>query len=246
MKRLMLSLALAGFVLVGFSQEKYRMWEAIYIVPKAEKMEELKKGMAEHNEKYHSEAPFTAHVWSIHTGPHEGTWLWAMGPCTFSDLDSRPGKEGHDEDWDKNITPYVEDVYGVKYWRENEELSYMPEGEAPQGKAIWSIFDIKPFEGYRFKEMIKKVVKVYEEMDYPYSFTYYESQFDSDDGEDVVLEWMFDKWSWFDRESGFVKKYEEVHGEGSWTYFMEEYKDCVDGVFDEIGEYQADLSGSSE
>ncbi len=56
------------------------------------------------------------------------------------------------------------------------------------------------------------MIRVYEEMDYPCSMTYYSSEFDSDDGEDVVLEWTFDKWTWSDRDPVFVKKYEEVHG----------------------------------
>ena len=116
-KHFLLSLAFFFFVIIGFSQADYKMWETIYIVPKADKIEELKKGMVEYNEKYHNEDPFTAHVWSIHTGRHEGTWLWAMGPTTFADLDNRPAKKGHDEDWDENITPYVEKVYGVKYWK---------------------------------------------------------------------------------------------------------------------------------
>jgi hypothetical protein len=34
------------------------MWETIYIKPNPEKIEELKKGMAEHNKKYHSEGCF--------------------------------------------------------------------------------------------------------------------------------------------------------------------------------------------
>lgn len=243
-KQFLLSLTFLSFVIIGFSQADYKMWETIYIVPKADKVEELKKGMAEHNQKYHNEDPFTAHVWSIHTGRHEGTWLWAMGPTTFTDLDNRPAEDGHDKDWDENITPYVEKVYGVKYWKLDEELSYIKE-DSPFGKAIFSIYDIKPFEGYRFKEMVRKVIEVYEEMDYPYSMTYYSSQFDSDDGEDVVLEWTFDKWSFFDRDPVFVKKYEEVHGMGSWHYFMEEFKDVVKGSFDEVAEYMEEISGGS-
>lgn len=230
------------FVISGFGQADYKMWETIYLYPKPGKIEELKKGMAEHNEKYHDSGPFTAHIWMIHTGKHEGSWLWAMGPCTFTDLDNRPGSDAHDKDWDENITPYVEKIEGAKYWKMNEELSYIKEG-SPSGKAIFTVYDIKPHEGYRFKEMVKKVVEVYEAMNYPYSMTYYQSEFASTDGEDVVLEWTFDKWSWFDRDPVFVKKYEEVHGPGSWHYFLKDYSEVVESSFDELAEYMADLSG---
>jgi len=243
--RIVLSLVFVGFVLFAFSQKEYKMWETIYIEPDMSQIDELKKGMAAHNEKYHNEDPFTAHVWQIWTGPHEGKWLWAMGPCTFSDLDNRPEGKDHDEDWTKNVSPYVKNISGLQYWKLNEELSHSPEG-APFGKVVWTAFDIKPFESYRFKEMLKKVNKVYTEKNYPNSMEVYEAQFDLNDGFDFIIEWAFDEYSWFDRDQKFMSDYEDVHGEGSWVYFMDEFKDVVDGVIDELAEYLPELSGGEE
>ena len=44
----------------------------------------------------------------------------------------------------------------------------------------------------------------------------------------------------------FSKQYEEVHGEGTWTQFMEEYKDVVEKATDEIAELNADASSPSK
>jgi hypothetical protein len=91
--------------------------------------------------------------------------------------------------------------------------------------------------------MLEKVVEVYNENNYEHSFSVYTSRFDSNDGEDVVLEWQFEKWAWFDREEKFRNDFEEVHGEGSWWKFMEDYRDCVESSFDELAVYMRDLSG---
>ena len=243
-RKLTLLFVLAGIVLTTYSQEKYAMWETMYLTPKSGKTEDLKKGMAEHNKKYHAKDPYTAHVWNIFTGKHEGEWLWAMGPCTFTDLDSRPEGEEHDKDWAENVEAYLEKSSDLRYWRLDEKLSYNPEN-APMGKVIWTSYDVKDFEGYRFDEMLKKVVEVYKQKNYPNSMLVYESQFASEDGMDVVIEWSFDKWAFFDKEDKFVKDYEEIHGEGTWKHFMEEYRDIVVKAVDELAEYMPELSGGN-
>jgi hypothetical protein len=242
-KTIMIFLAFVITSLMVSAQTDYKMWETIYIKPKKGSEEALKKGMAEHNKEYHNSGPYTAHVWSVISGPHEGQWLWVMGPCTFTDLDNAPaGDEAHDDDWDEKIAVHCEKIHEVKYWKLNEKVSYDPE-EYPGDKVLWTTFDIKPFKMYKFNEMLEKVVEVYNEKKYEHGFSVYTSRFDSDDGEDVVLEWQFEKWAWFDREEKFRNDFEEVHGEGSWWKFMEDYRDCVESSFDELAVYMRDLSG---
>jgi hypothetical protein len=234
-----------GISLITFAQKDYVMFETLYIKVKPDMKKDFEKGLAAHNKEYHASGPFTAHIWSVHTGSHEGEYLWAMGPLTFTDLDNRPTGEDHDEDWDKNIAPYVEKYSELTYWKLDKELSYAPE-DGPKGKAIWSIFKLKPFEEYRFNELLSKVVEVYREKKYEYSFSVYQNQFDSKKGGDVVIEAMFGKWAFFDRDRTFKKDYEEVHGEGSWWKAMEEYKDVVICVEDELASFRSDLSGGGE
>jgi len=242
-KTIVLLIGFIAFAFLANAQTGYKMWETIYIVPKKGSIEELKKGLSDHNKEFHSTAPFTAHVWNVMTGPHEGQLLWVMGPCTFTDLDSAPGGEAkHDADWDANVEAHCEKVHEVKYWKLNEKVSYSPEG-APGEKVIWTTYDIKPFEMYRFNAMLEKVAEVYRQKKYDHSFSVYESQLDSGDGQDIVLEWQFEKWAFFDEEDSFKKDYEEIHGEGTWTYFMEEYRDVVESSFDELAVYMKELSG---
>lgn len=240
-KRLIALVAFLGTAMLVFSQTDYIMWETIYLTPDPAKSKELKEGLKKHNDRFHADEPYQAHVWNVLSGKHEGELLWVMGPCTWTDLDSRPSGSAHDDDWEKNVTPYIKGASDLQYWKMNEELSYQPE-DAPPTKVIWSWYKIRPFEGYRFKEMLKKVKQVYEEKEYPNSFGVYFAEISSVDGYDIVLEWMFDKYAFFDRDTQFKKDYEEVHGEGTWTYFMREYEAVVKDVWDELGEYSSEMS----
>jgi hypothetical protein len=249
MKRALALIVLAiGLVSWTFGQDKdYVMVETIYLKPDMEKMDDLRKGMAAHNEKYHKEGtPYDSYIWYVHTGPHEGHLLWAMGPCTFTDLDDRPAGEDHEKDWKDNVAPYIKKETGLAYWKRDDKLSYNPQIDGSTDKVVWAMFKIKPFEGYRFDEMLKKIQKVYKEKNYPYGYAVYRSQFDLESGYDLVIENMFDKWAFFDRERTFKKDYEEIHGEGSWMKLMEEYKDVVCDVIDELAEFQPEMSGVKE
>ena len=206
-------------------------------------MDALKKGMADHNKKFHSIAPYHAEVWNVFVGPHEGRWLWGMGPCTFTDLDNEPaGQEAHDKDWMANVESHCVKVSEEEYWKLNDKYSYTPEGYN-LGKAVWTFFDIKPFEMYRFHAILEKVAKVYREKKYPNPFNVFENQFDSNNGRDIMLEWGFNSWSYFDKDNSFKKDYEELNGEGSWNQLLNELRDIVNNSYDEVAEYMKNLSG---
>lgn len=240
-------LILFAFVFTGFAQEEkesYKMYELLYIKPDYKHMKELGEAMAKHNKTFHNEGPHKAHVWLINTGPHTGEWCWAMGPLTFTDLDSRPDTKEHTEDWMNNVMPFVEEISDGEYWKQNDKLSHVPEGSF-SGKEIFTVYDIKNFQEYRFTELLEKVVRVYNEKNYENYFIVYESQFDGNPSRDVAIAFSFKNWAFFDEDPKFKKDYEEIHGEGSWFKIMEEYRDIVVGSIDELSEYIPELSGGS-
>jgi len=242
-KTLLLITAFIASVIVAHAQTDYKMWETIFLVPKDGEIEAMKKGLSDHNKKFHTSDPYKAYVWEVLTGPHEGQWLWAMGPCTFTDLDNAPANDDkHNQDWEANVAAHCDKIYETKYWKLDEKVSYRPEND-PGDKVLWATLDIKRFEKYRFNALMEKVAKVYNEKKYEHGFSVYNSEFDSGDGQDVVLEWQFGKWAWFDRDTKFKKDYEEVHGEGTWWQFMEEWRDVIESSFDELAVYHKDLSG---
>jgi hypothetical protein len=218
----------------AFGQDDYKMLELVYLKPlPGVDLEEAGKLMAEHNKKFHAESPYKASVWSNLTGSNVGTWTWVMYPATFSAYDSRPEGKAHDEDWDKVVGPYFE-VVANEYWKVDSKLTYEPENSESSEKVVFTVYDIKPGDSYRFKAMLEKISEVYKQKKYTYNFTVYWNQFDNKNGRDVAIEVMFDKWSFLDEDHSLKADYEEVHGEGSWWKLIEEYRDVVVSADDEL------------
>jgi hypothetical protein len=248
MKNVVLFIFALGIVFSAHSQQEaktYRMFDVVFLKPKYDKMAELGEAMAKHNREFHSEAPHQAHIWALQTGEYSGWWAWVMGPTTYTDLDSRPESNEHMEDWIGEVMPYIQDISNSNFWKYDDAVSYQTE-DSFTGKEIWTTYEIKPFEGYRFTELLKKVKAVYEEKKLDYSFEVYRAQFESKNSGSIMVAFPFKKWAFFDDDRNFKKDFESVHGEGSWTYFMDEYKDIVLSADDAIAEYIPQLSGGTE
>lgn len=242
-KTLILAVTLFAAFTIAVGQSDYKLLELVYLKPiRGADMDAATKAMAEHNKKYHSEAPFKASVWSNVTGSHVGTICWSMYPATFKQYDERKDVDAHDKDWDKNISPYF-DIVAHEFWKEDDDLSYWPEDFKMTKRLIWTVFDIKPGDGYRFKALLKNIKEVYEKKNYKHAFTVYWNRFDNRDGRDVAIEVDFEKWAFLDEDMNFKKDYEEVHGEGSWWKAIEEYRDVVVSAEDELSEEITSMSG---
>jgi hypothetical protein len=229
-------------VAIALGQESSKIFEITYLKPRQDKMAELTKGLGDHNKKYHASGPYRVSIWANYTGSHVNDLAWVMGPFTYAELDNRPESKEHDEDYQANVAPYVE-VTASEYWRLDEKISYVPENYKYGNKVIWTTFDLRPFEGYRFKEMCKKIAEVYKAKNYTYNFEVYWSEFESRAGRDVAVETGFEKWAFFDREETFKKDYEEIHGEGSHRLLLEEYRDIIISAEDEVSERIPEMSG---
>lgn len=238
-----LLVALLGLVAFSFSQENYTMFENTYLHVKSDMYKEFGKAMAEHNQKFHSDGPYHANVWTVSTGIYAGTMVWSMGPCTFTHLDSRPGGKEHVEDWLYNVMPTIKSVKETGYWKLADKLSYTPK-DSLFTKLMITVYDLEPWQGYRFKEIIKKVVEVYETKELENSFSVYYPQTSMAKKRDVAIVWGFKKYADLDKDLKFKEDFEEIHGEGSWASLMDEYKAIVVDSVDEIWELIPELGGS--
>lgn len=235
MQRITLLITLIfGATLFTLGQADYKMLQLVYLKPIAgADMDAASKAMASHNKKFHSEKPYKASVWSNLTGSMVGTMTWVMYPANFTDHDSRPSTKEHDKDWDAAIGGYF-DVVSNEYWKEDDKLTYTPEGDESGDKVVFTVFDIKQGEGYRFKAILEDVSEVYNQKKYDYNFTVYWNQFDNKNGRDVAIEVMFGKFAFLDEDHSLKKDFEEVHGEGSWWKLIEEFQDVVISSDDEL------------
>jgi hypothetical protein len=245
MKKFALILAALCVVVSLHAQEEnksYRMYDFVYIKPDYQHIEDLSKAMAKHNREYHNEGPYRARIWAVQTGEYTGWWAWIMGPCTYTDLDGRPDSKEHNEDWMGEVIPYVEELRHANFWKLNEDQSYIREGDFT-GREIWTVFDLRPFEKYRFNELLSQVKKVYEEKDYQHSYEVFHAEMEMKEMGEVIIVSSFPNWAFFDRDRNFKKDFNEVHGEGAYWKFMEEYRDIVVSVDDQVTEVVPELSG---
>lgn len=240
-----LILAIMAFTIFTFAQEdeSYVMFENTRMAVKTDKYKEFGKVMAHHNKTYHSgDGPYHANVWSVSVGEKAGQIIWSMGPCTFAQHDDRPGGSEHMEDWLFNVMPTIKYSDGSNMWKLDKDISYNPEGKASSKLSI-RVYDLEDWQHYRFKELLKKVVKVYSEKNYDRTLGTYWAEFDVEEDEDVAIVWGFDKWAQFDEDNEFMADFEEVHGEGSWFKFLEELRGTVKSKKDEVWELIPELSG---
>ena len=241
----LLFVAVIGLAIMANSQADYTMYKTVYLKPDYENLKELGKAMAKHNKEFHNEAPNQAHVWVVTTGPHTGQWLLVLGPTTFTDLDNMPTSKEHREDWLFEVLPNVEELSEGGFWRLDDEVSYLLE-DGFTGKEVLGFYGVKEFEEYRFTAILEKVAKVYKEKEYDHFFEVFRPQFADSNGPDVLIASGFKNWAYFDEDKKFKADFEDVHGEGSWTRLMEEYRDVVEFSYDEIIMYVPELSGGVE
>jgi len=248
MKRItILTMAIMAFTAFSTAQESesYIMFENTRLSVKTDKYKEFGKAMAHHNKTYHADGPYHANVWHIAVGNDAGQMVWSMGPCTFEQHDHRPDGSAHMEDWLYNVMPNVKYIASSNMWKRDKKLTYSPDDKQSSKLSI-RVYDIKDWQGYRFKELLNKAMEVYKANNYDWSFSVYWPEFDAMPGEDVALVWGFDKWAYFDKDVKFKKDFEEKHGEGSWYRFIEELKGTVESTKDEVWELIPELSGSGE
>ena len=243
MRKISLSIiAVFVFTAFTFSQDGYTMFENTYLSVKTDKFSEFGEAMTKHNEKFHSDGPFHANVWLVSTGQYAGSVVWSMGPCTFTHLDSRPSDKDHNEDWMKNVMTNVSKVNETVYCRQSDKMSYTPD-DSLFSKMLITVYDLKDWEEYRFKEVMKKVAKVYEEKNLKQSFSVYFPAFDMAHERDAAIVMGFKEYAIFDKDWVFKDQFEEVHGEGSWQKAIDEYRAVVENSIEEIWELMPDMSG---
>lgn len=239
--KLRVAVLISAFLLtsVGFSQEtankSYKMVELTYILPKIGMEKAFVKAIKEHDNLYHKDGPYAANLDYITTGKEAGWYVWGMGSATFTDLDKRPGKGVHADDWDKKIAPLVTKYGRVEYWKMNEKLSYGTTTGKIKYETVW-ILDIKRGDDFRFKAFITKVKEAYLKKGEDVYYVY-ENQFREGDGRDVAIVWPINSLSDMDKDDGGIKKtYEEINGEGSWDNAMKEWEDYTVGMISQVWE----------
>ncbi len=166
-----------------------------------------------------------------------------MGPGNFTRLDTRPAKDnGHDDDWDKNVMPYISETSNAEYWVRDEDAFYSPE-ESVGDKIRIRFYKIKRGQNQRFGDMYDKILQVYREKKYNRQSTLYWNTFSTAYGRNAATVTGIPNWGMFDQESAFSADFESVHGAGTWAKWIEEWQSISEWTDNEVRQAIPALSG---
>lgn len=219
------------------------MYETMYMKPKADMSESFNAAMTEHNKKFHATGASTVRIFYTVNGAYEGQYVWVMGPLTYTSLDSRPKDKAHDDDWNKVMMSMAE-VSQVEYWKQSKDLTYNPAGSDKFQKRLIRVFDVKEAHGKEFDELLENLLAVVKKQGLPYSMNVYYNEFQTGNKRDVAVVYGFDKYSIFDKDFGFVKAFNEMHGEGSWANQMQRMRENTHSMVEELRELVPELGGA--
>ena len=143
------------------SDTDYQMVQLSAMKCKIRKYDEFEAAVKKHNAKHHKDK-YSSNLWMINTGSQSGTYVWSMGPLTFTDMDGAPGKDEHAKDWKENVEIYVSEYGAVEYWTLAKELSNSDD-KTQKYQTVW-LLDIKKDNFHRFQELMKKAVFINKKM----------------------------------------------------------------------------------
>ncbi len=211
------------------SNEPKSLYETLYLMPKPGMNKQFEDGVAAHNKNFHASGKDNqAMLRRVEYGNKAGWYVWVMNG-SYASLDSRPLDDAHNKDWEDKVGQYVEEYGMVDLWSYNADLSFGMDKFKNQNRyETWAVY-LKPWERYRFNEAMKKIKAAHEKMG-DRTMLVFNTEVSRKDGPDVGLIWGYDKFSELETDSKMVETFEEIHGNGSWRLFLEEWKDVVEDV----------------
>ena len=254
MNKNLIVLLIAGLLILGYSPSLQAqddadepMWETILITPDNKNLKVLAENMREHNQKYHSEGPYTASVYTINTGPNVGKIVWMMGPLKFTHLDNRPSAGGHDESWRDNIMPYVKKLSHGEYWQSDSKLSNtsMMTGDPGTYPIVFvRYWKVNIDNGHNINHLLKMVSETVKAMEGENPWGVYYNLFRQGDmGRHIATVGFSKNWAEYDEDPTFKDTFLKTHGENSWDGFVRNMDMTFDDSWDEIWTYSPEMSG---
>lgn len=247
---LMTLIFLLGPITVLQAQEEssYAMWESMYITPDNTKLKALGEAISKHNKKYHSEGPYAAVVYNVVSGPNTGKMVWQMGPLNYSHLDARPSDGGHDDDWRDNVMPNVKKLSSGEYWRQNTEVSNtdMLEGDNSAYPILHIRFhEVNKGQSSQVKHLMQVIGATVKGMDGVNPWGVYINEFRQGYkiGRHLASVGFLKNWAEYDKPDTFKATFEKLHGEDAWLSFMDAMDNTFSDSWDEIWQYNKNLSG---
>jgi len=213
---------------------------AFRVFPKADKTLEFEKALSAHAQKYHT-GDWKWNVWEIQSGPDYGGFMVTEGPLSWEQFDTRGNLgDAHTADWAKNVSPLITDKSSSIYSVYDAEMSTVALTDYADKILITHMYP-KPGMVVGANALVRKQNKVWKQSNE--SMAVY-SAVGSGDPQILVVKRLKNglKELGDDYMKPFNERYEQIHGEGSWKYWLEEYATNIESRWSEILFKRADLS----
>lgn len=243
MKQLTLLLLCLPLILAAQDDAPDLVFENVILTPESDNVAEFEAAMAAHNKKFHADATYGCRVYYIGTGPNTGKYVWNMGPVTWGALDNRPSDEGHDSDWLEVVKHCDEEAYGT-YWEFDTDNSNF-QADFDLKNLYIMYFDVKRGKGKDAGYLLSNIKEVQAAHFANDPFGVYWNVTPSKGNEvgDLAVIWFFDKWAWMGEDSNFSEKFNEVHGDGAWERWLDDWYEVTSDSGIELWTLREDLSG---
>lgn len=230
------------FTAIGFAQEQetdnYQMTEITYILPKIGMEDNFVKSVQEHFDLFHNDNPYKGHLDHILTSEEAGWFVWVMGQCMYTNIDSNTGEGNHNHHWAESVVPFIAKYGRTEYWKFNKKLSYQTVETFSKYSNVWFV-DVKRGMYTRFESFMIKINEAYKRKG-DGNVQVYDTQFNAGDGREVALIWGFAKWTELNDDADIKNSYEEIYGNGSWEKAMDEWRVITSNVVSQAWEMGID------
>ncbi|MBT7624116.1 MAG: hypothetical protein HN595_06260 [Flavobacteriaceae bacterium] len=184
-------------------EEKLPFFEVIHMQPKNHEMGNFLKNIKEHNEIYHNKvAGVNTFIRYISSGKYAGQYQWIEGPMSMEYLDNKLQIKGHQEHWQENVQPYVNDkgvnhintpsnYYRVLSHLANKKVYDFTSGEKPTKFLKIQQLDVK--QGKMWD--VLKILNNWAESDFAVDYSVIMPFVNDGTGNDISIVWHFDSMS---------------------------------------------------
>ena len=183
------------------------------------------------------------YMFSILNGPRSGDILFAMGSCTFTQMDDRPSSKAHNKDWNAVLAHTEGGAKNIEYWMLNDELSTAPMTSADSTKTLCKVRYFEVSDNSDFRDMQAKFKKTLETMGSKTPRFFYRNRFQNKEGRDWALVTWYDSWADLDAGSwdAWKKAFIKLYGEDEWKKIDDTYDEIVLSREDEMRMRRRDL-----
>lgn len=245
MRKLIFTAAFACMFMLAAGQGK-TLYQLTIANPKIGSTGNFETAWKAHLQKYHK-GDDKRMVYEVLSGDHAGKFQLISGPSSFADMDvERSTDVAHNQDYDKTVVPYVNDMSGSYVYRHADTLSY--NGTVAADKFLTTVYNVRRGKMNDFTAEIKRAVATNKAINSKNSYNTYIQLWTGTKPQLVIVSHLKDGFKQLDTEfspsqsDAFKAQYIKSYGQEMWDKRQTAVTDFVESVELFVSKIRKDLS----